>query len=183
MKAVRHTNSKPGGPMPNQLLKQHINVSKTESISWSLNTDGRIGELIWDSNGLHHGGQCHQQGRQVKLSFKRDTLSYRWRKPTNGSRISRLLWPEAEYGLYHWRAGITTKEQNWSVKAKDNFDIDIQYYAMVDFKPLRQPSAILPEWGRWMSAHHWWWNQPGSSAPRLNMKDGVVPQQTIKVGK
>ena len=30
---------------------------------------------------------------------------------------------------------ITTKGQNWSVRcSKDNFDIDIQYYAMVDFQ-------------------------------------------------
>ncbi len=62
---------------------------------------------------------------------------------------------------------------------KDNPDIDIQYYAMVDFKILQQRSIPPSQMGLMtddaMKGHE------VEVPDDLNMKDGVVP--VIKVGK
>ena len=70
---------------------------------------------------------------------------------------------------------------------KDNFDIDIQYYAMVDFKTFATAIDTLFPNGVEMNAQFSTVDGEKVSEVEvpddLNMKDGVVPQQTIKVGK
>ncbi|KXT75612.1 Cell envelope-associated transcriptional attenuator LytR-CpsA-Psr, subfamily F1 [Streptococcus sp. DD10] len=70
---------------------------------------------------------------------------------------------------------------------KDSFDIDIKYYALVDFSTFATAiDTLFPE-GVEMDAQ--FSTVDGNTVSQvevpddLNMKDGVVPNQTIKVGK
>ena len=70
---------------------------------------------------------------------------------------------------------------------KHNFDIDIQYYAMVDFQTFATAIDTLFPNGVEMNAQFSTIDGETVSEVEvpddLNMKDGVVPNQTIKVGK
>ncbi len=71
---------------------------------------------------------------------------------------------------------------------KDNFDINIKYYALVDFSTFATAiDTLFPE-GVAMNAQFSRTidGQPVTEVEvpdDLNMKDGVVPNQTIKVGQ
>ena len=82
---LKGLNSKPGGTNAQPAVKEYFNGQKTKDgvNILILGTDGRIGEkLVWDANGLHHGGQCQQQGRQSEIGQFHAWYSgsYRWRE-------------------------------------------------------------------------------------------------------
>ena len=130
----------------------------------------------------------NKEGKIKMVSFMRDTLVH-----IDG--VSQQNIPEYD-GYYDQKlnTAFTIGEQNNNQGAelvrqmlKDNFDIDIQYYAMVDFKTFATAIDTLFPNGVEMNAQFSTVDGEKVSEVEvpddLNMKDGVVPQQTIKVGK
>ena len=130
----------------------------------------------------------NKEGKIKMVSFMRDTLVH-----IDG--VSQQNIPGYD-GYYDQKlnTAFTIGEQNNNQGAelvrqmlKDNFDIDIQYYAMVDFKTFATAIDTLFPNGVEMDAKFSTINGEKVSEVEvpddLNMKDGVVPQQTIKVGK
>lgn len=153
-----------------------------------MGTDGRVGQTSGETRTdsimvLNIGNKDHK----VKLvSFMRDTLVH-----IDG--VSQ----EDGYNTYYdqkLNVAYAIGEQNNNQGAelvrqvlKDSFDIDIKYYALVDFSTFATAiDTLFPE-GVEMDAQ--FSTVDGEKVSQvevpddLNMKDGVVPDQTIKVGK
>ncbi|MBP2623039.1 LytR family transcriptional regulator [Streptococcus oricebi] len=153
-----------------------------------LGTDGRIGqtsdETRTDTIMVVNVGNKDKKIKMV--SFMRDTLVH-----IDG--VSQ----EDSYNTYYdqkLNSAYTIGEQNKQQGAelvremlKDNFDIDIKYYAMVDFSTFATAIDTLFPNGVAMDAKFSTIDgEPVSEVEvpdDLNMKDGVVPNQTIKVGQ
>lgn len=153
-----------------------------------MGTDGRVGQTSGETRTdsimvLNIGNKDHK----VKLvSFMRDTLVH-----IDG--VSQ----EDGYNTYYdqkLNVAYAIGEQDNHRGAelvrqvlKDSFDIDIKYYALVDFSTFATAiDTLFPE-GVEMDAQ--FSTVDGEKVDQvevpddLNMKDGVVPNQTIKVGK
>lgn len=128
----------------------------------------------------------NKEGKIKLVSFMRDTLVH-----IDG--VSQ----EDGYNTYYdqkLNVAYAIGEQNNNQGAdlvrqvlKDSFDIDIKYYALVDFSTFATAiDTLFPE-GVEMNAQ--FSTVDGEKVDQvdvpddLNMKDGVVPDQTIKVGK
>lgn len=153
-----------------------------------LGTDGRIGQTSGETRTdtimvLNVG---NKEGKIKLVSFMRDTLVH-----IDG--VSQ----EDGYNTYYdqkLNVAYAIGEQNNNQGAdlvrqvlKDSFDIDIKYYALVDFSTFATAiDTLFPE-GVEMNAQ--FSTVDGEKVDQvdvpddLNMKDGVVPDQTIKVGK
>lgn len=153
-----------------------------------LGTDGRVGQTSGETRTdsimvLNVGNKDHK----VKLvSFMRDTLVH-----IDG--VSQ----EDGYNTYYdqklnvaYAIGEQSNHQGADLVRqvlKDSFDIDIKYYALVDFSTFATAiDTLFPE-GVEMDAKFSTVNgvevKQVEVPDDLNMKDGVVPNQTIKVGK
>ncbi|MGT2845849.1 LCP family protein [Streptococcus massiliensis] len=149
-----------------------------------LGTDGRIGqsseETRTDSIMVLNVG--NKDGKIKLVSFMRDILvnidgvSY-------GSNYDQKLNAAYSIGEQNNHQGAELVRQ----MLKDNFDIDIKYYAMVDFSTFATAIDTLFPNGVKMNAQ---FSTVGGEKVSevevpddLNMKDGVVPNQTIKVGE
>ena len=153
-----------------------------------LGTDGRIGqtsdETRTDTIMVVNVGNKDKKIKMV--SFMRDTLVH-----IDG--VSQ----EDGYNVYYdqkLNSAYTIGEQNNHQGAelvremlKDNFDIDIKYYAMVDFATFATAIDTLFPDGVEMDAKFSTIDGEAVSEVEvpddLNMKDGEVPNQIIKVGK
>ena len=121
--------------------------------------------------------------KKIKLvSFMRDTL-------VNIDGVSNGIDPDQKLNVAY-----TIGEQNNHQGAefvrqmlKDNFDLDIKYYAMVDFATFATAIDTLFPNGVAMNAQFSTVDGQKVSEVQvpddLNMKDGVVPEQTIEVGQ
>lgn len=125
----------------------------------------------------------NKSGKVKMVSFMRDTL-------VNIEGVS--------YGDYSYdqklNVAFNIGEQNNNQGAelmretlKRNFDINIKYYVMVDFQTFAEAIDTLFPNGVKMNAKFGLVNGESVSSVEvpddLNMKDGVVPNQTIKVGQ
>ena len=148
-----------------------------------LGTDGRVGQTSDETRTdtimvLNVGGK----DKKLKLvSFMRDTL-------VNIEGVSQ----PGEYDQ-KLNSAYTIGEQNNHQGAelvremlKDNFDINIKYYALVDFSTFATAiDTLFPEGVEMNAKFSTIDGQPVTEVEvpdDLNMKDGVVPNQTIKVG-
>ena len=149
-----------------------------------LGTDGRVGQTSDETRTdtimvLNVGGKDHK----LKLvSFMRDTLVHIEGVSQPGEYDQKL---NAAYTI-----GEQSNHQGAELvreMLKDNFDIHIKYYALVDFSTFATAiDTLFPE-GVAMNAQFSTINgQPVTEVEvpdDLNMKDGVVPNQTIRVGQ
>ena len=189
---VKGLNSKPTGPDAKPAVVEKFNGKKSrDGVNiLILGTDGRIGEKSDETrtDSIMVVNVNNKEGKIKMVSFMRDTLVH-----IDG--VSQQNIPEYD-GYYDQKlnTAFTIGEQNNNQGAelvrqmlKDNFDIDIQYYAMVDFKTFATAIDTLFPNGVEMDAKFSTINGEKVSEVEvpddLNMKDGVVPQQTIKVGK
>lgn len=149
-----------------------------------LGTDGRIGQSSSETRTdsimvLNVGGK----NKKMKLvSFMRDTLVH-IDEVSQGSGYDQKLNVAYAIGEQNKNQGAELVRQ----VLKDNFDIDIKYYALVDFSTFATAIDTLFPNGVEMNANFSTINGEKVSEVQvpddLNMKDGVVPEQTIKVGK
>lgn len=156
-----------------------------------LGTDGRVGEQSTETRTdsimvLNVGNKDHK----IKLvSFMRDTLIH-----VDG--VSNIYADPSQEDYYDQKLNLayTFGEQGNHQGAdlvrqvlKDHFDIDIKYYALVDFQTFATAIDTLFPNGVSMDAKFSTINgEPVTEVEvpdDLNMKDGVVPNQIIKVGK
>ena len=156
-----------------------------------LGTDGRVGDDSTETRTdsimvLNVGNKDHK----VKLvSFMRDTLIH-----IDGVSNEYTDPSQADYYDQKLNSAYTIGEQNHNRGAayvrqmlKDNFDLDIKYYALVDFQTFATAIDTLFPNGVSMNAQ--FSTIDGEKVTEvevpddLNMKDGVVPNQTIKVGQ
>ena len=189
---VKGLNSKPTGPDAKPAVVEKFNGKKSrDGVNiLILGTDGRIGEKSDETrtDSIMVVNVNNKEGKIKMVSFMRDTLVH-----IDG--VSQQNIPEYD-GYYDQKlnTAFTIGEQNNNQGAelvrqmlKDNFDIDIQYYAMVDFKTFATAIDTLFPNGVEMNAQFSTVDGEKVSEVEvpddLNMKDGVVPQQTIKVGK
>ena len=123
------------------------------------------------------------------VSFMRDTLIH-----IDGVSNEYTDPSQADYYDQKLNSAYTIGEQNHNRGAdyvrqmlKDNFDLDIKYYALVDFQTFATAIDTLFPNGVSMNAQ--FSTIDGEKVTEvevpddLNMKDGVVPNQTIKVGQ
>lgn len=189
---VKGLNSKPAGKDAKPAVVEKFNGKKSrDGVNiLILGTDGRIGEKSDETrtDSIMVVNVNNKEGKIKMVSFMRDTLVH-----IDG--VSQQNIPEYD-GYYDQKlnTAFTIGEQNNNQGAelvrqmlKDNFDIDIQYYAMVDFKTFATAIDTLFPNGVEMNAQFSTVDGEKVSEVEvpddLNMKDGVVPQQTIKVGK
>ena len=189
---VKGLNSKPAGKDAKPAVVEKFNGKKSrDGVNiLILGTDGRIGEKSDETrtDSIMVVNVNNKEGKIKMVSFMRDTLVH-----IDG--VSQQNIPEYD-GYYDqkFNTAFTIGEQNNNQGAelvrqmlKDNFDIDIQYYAMVDFKTFATAIDTLFPNGVEMNAQFSTVDGEKVSEVEvpddLNMKDGVVPQQTIKVGK
>ena len=156
-----------------------------------LGTDGRVGEQSTETRTdsimvLNVGNKDHK----IKLvSFMRDTLIH-----VDG--VSNIYADPSQEDYYDQKLNVayTFGEQGNHQGAdlvrqvlKDHFDIDIKYYALVDFQTFATAIDTLFPNGVSMDAKFSTINGEAVTEVEvpddLNMKDGVVPNQIIKVGK
>ena len=189
---VKGLNSKPAGKDAKPAVVEIFNGKKSrDGVNiLILGTDGRIGEKSDETrtDSIMVVNVNNKDGKIKMVSFMRDTLVH-----IDG--VSQQTDPDyPDYYDQKLNAAFTIGEQNNNQGAelvrqmlKDNFDIDIQYYAMVDFKTFATAIDTLFPNGVEMNAQ--FSTVDGEKVSEvdvpddLNMKDGVVPQQTIKVGK
>ena len=152
-----------------------------------LGTDGRVGDDSTETRTdsimvLNVGNKDHK----VKLvSFMRDTLIH-----IDGVSNEYTDPSQADYYDQKLNSAYTIGEQNHNRGAdyvrqmlKDNFDLDIKYYALVDFQTFATAIDTLFPNGVSMNAQ--FSTIDGEKVTEvevpddLNMKDGVVPNQTI----
>ena len=149
-----------------------------------LGTDGRIGQSSSETRTdsimvLNVGGK----NKKMKLvSFMRDTLVH-IDGVSKGAGYDQKLNVAYAIGEQNHNQGAELVRQ----VLKDNFDIDIKYYALVDFSTFATAIDTLFPNGVEMNANFSTINGEKVSEVQvpddLNMKNGVVPEQTIKVGK
>ena len=156
-----------------------------------LGTDGRIGENSTETRTdsimvLNVGNKDH---KMKLVSFMRDTLihidgvSNSYTEPTDDDYYDQKLNSAYTFGEQDNHRGAEAVRQ----ALKDNFDIDIKYYALVDFNTFATAIDTLFPNGVFMDAK--FSTIDGEKVTEvevpddLNMKDGVVPTQTIKVGR
>ncbi|KXT79571.1 Cell envelope-associated transcriptional attenuator LytR-CpsA-Psr, subfamily F1 [Streptococcus sp. DD11] len=156
-----------------------------------LGTDGRVGEDSTETRTdsimvLNVGNKDHK----IKLvSFMRDTLIH-----IDGISNEYSDPSQADYYDQKLNSAYTIGEQNHNRGAdyvrqmlKDNFDLDIKYYALVDFQTFATAIDTLFPNGVSMNAQFSTIDGEAVSEVEvpddLNMQDGVVPNQTIKVGQ
>ena len=189
---VKGLNSKPTGPDAKPAVVEKFNGKKSrDGVNiLILGTDGRIGEKSDETrtDSIMVVNVNNKEGKIKMVSFMRDTLVHiDGVSQQNYSGIWWLLWPEAQYCLHYRGANNNQGAELVRQMLKDNFDIDIQYYAMVDFKTFATAIDTLFPNGVEMNAQFSTVDGEKVSEVEvpddLNMKDGVVPQQTIKVGK
>ena len=189
---IKGLNSKPTGPDAKPAVVEKFNGKKSrDGVNiLILGTDGRIGEKSDETrtDSIMVVNVNNKDGKIKMVSFMRDTLVH-----IDG--VSQQTDPDyPDYYDQKLNAAFTIGEQNNNQGAelvrqmlKDNFDIDIQYYAMVDFKTFATAIDTLFPNGVEMNAQFSTVNGEKVSEVEvpddLNMKDGVVPNQTIKVGK
>ena len=189
---VKGLNSKPAGKDAKPAVVEKFNGKKSrDGVNiLILGTDGRIGEKSDETrtDSIMVVNVNNKDGKIKMVSFMRDTLVH-----IDG--VSQQTDPDyPDYYDQKLNAAFTIGEQNNNQGAelvrqmlKDNFDIDIQYYAMVDFKTFATAIDTLFPNGVEMNAQFSTVDGEKVSEVEvpddLNMKDGVVPQQTIKVGK
>lgn len=189
---IKGLNSKPTGPDAKPAVVEKFNGKKSrDGVNiLILGTDGRIGEKSDETrtDSIIVVNVNNKDGKIKMVSFMRDTLVH-----IDG--VSQQTDPDyPDYYDQKLNAAFTVGEQNNNQGAelvrqmlKDNFDIDIQYYAMVDFKTFATAIDTLFPNGVEMNAQFSTVDGEKVSEVEvpddLNMKDGVVPQQTIKVGK
>ena len=189
---IKGLNSNPTGPDAKPAVVEEFNGKKSrDGVNiLILGTDGRIGEKSDETrtDSIMVVNVNNKDGKIKMVSFMRDTLVH-----IDG--VSQQTDPDyPDYYDQKLNAAFTIGEQNNNQGAelvrqmlKDNFDIDIQYYAMVDFKTFATAIDTLFPNGVEMNAQ--FSTVDGEKVSEvdvpddLNMKDGVVPQQTIKVGK
>ena len=189
---VKGLNSKPAGKDAKPAVVEKFNGKKSrDGVNiLILGTDGRIGEKSDETrtDSIMVVNVNNKEGKIKMVSFMRDTLVH-----IDG--VSQQTDPDyPDYYDQKLNTAFTIGEQNNNQGAelvrqmlKDNFDIDIQYYAMVDFKTFATAIDTLFPNGVEMNAQ--FSTVDGEKVSEievpddLNMKDGVVPQQTIKVGK
>lgn len=189
---IKGLNSKPAGKDAKPAVVEKFNGKKSrDGVNiLILGTDGRIGEKSDETrtDSIMVVNVNNKDGKIKMVSFMRDTLVH-----IDG--VSQQTDPDyPDYYDQKLNAAFTIGEQNNNQGAelvrqmlKDNFDIDIQYYAMVDFKTFATAIDTLFPNGVEMNAQ--FSTVDGEKVSEvdvpddLNMKDGVVPQQTIKVGK
>lgn len=156
-----------------------------------LGTDGRVGEQSTETRTdsimvLNVGNKDHK----IKLvSFMRDTLihvdgaSNIYADPSQEDYYDQKLNVAYTFGEQGNHQGADLVRQ----VLKDHFDIDIKYYALVDFQTFATAIDTLFPNGVSMDAKFSTINgEPVTEVEvpdDLNMKDGVVPNQIIKVGK
>ena len=189
---IKGLNSKPAGKDAKPAVVEKFNGKKSrDGVNiLILGTDGRIGEKSDETrtDSIMVVNVNNKDGKIKMVSFMRDTLVH-----IDG--VSQQTDPDyPDYYDQKLNAAFTVGEQNNNQGAelvrqmlKDNFDIDIQYYAMVDFKTFATAIDTLFPNGVEMNAQFSTVDGEKVSEVEvpddLNMKDGVVPQQTIKVGK
>ena len=189
---LKGLNSKPGGTNAQPAVKEYFNGQKTnDGVNiLILGTDGRIGESSSETrtDSIMVVNVNNKDGKIKMVSFMRDTLVH-----IDG--VSQQTDPDyPDYYDQKLNTAFTIGEQNNNQGAelvrqmlKDNFDIDIQYYAMVDFQTFATAIDTLFPNGVEMNAQFSTIDGETVSEVEvpddLNMKDGVVPNQTIKVGK
>lgn len=189
---VKGLNSKPAGKDAKPAVVEKFNGKKSrDGVNiLILGTDGRIGEKSDETrtDSIMVVNVNNKEGKIKMVSFMRDTLVH-----IDG--VSQQTDPDyPDYYDQKLNTAFTIGEQNNNQGAelvrqmlKDNFDIDIQYYAMVDFKTFATAIDTLFPNGVEMNAQFSTVDGEKVSEVEvpddLNMKDGVVPQQTIKVGK
>ena len=149
-----------------------------------LGTDGRIGQSSSETRTdsimvLKVGGK----NKKMKLvSFMRDTLVH-IDGVSKGAGYDQKLNVAYAIGEQNHNQGAELVRQ----VLKDNFDIDIKYYALVDFSTFATAIDTLFPNGVEMNANFSTINGEKVSEVQvpddLNIKNGVVPEQTIKVGK
>ena len=156
-----------------------------------LGTDGRIGDKSTETRTdsimvLNVGNKDH---KMKLVSFMRDTLihidgvSNSYTEPTDDDYYDQKLNAAYTLGEQDNHRGAEAVRQ----ALKDNFDIDIKYYALVDFNTFATAIDTLFPNGVFMDAK--FSTIDGEKVTEvevpddLNMKDGVVPTQTIKVGR
>lgn len=156
-----------------------------------LGTDGRAGEQSTETRTdsimvLNVGNKDHK----IKLvSFMRDTLihvdgvSNIYADPSQEDYYDQKLNLAYTFGEQGNHQGTDLVRQ----VLKDHFDIDIKYYALVDFQTFATAIDTLFPNGVSMDAKFSTINGEAVTEVEvpddLNMKDGVVPNQIIKVGK
>ena len=156
-----------------------------------LGTDGRVGEQSTETRTdsimvLNVGNKDHK----IKLvSFMRDTLihvdgaSNIYADPSQEDYYDQKLNVAYTFGEQGNHQGADLVRQ----VLKDHFDIDIKYYALVDFQTFATAIDTLFPNGVSMDAKFSTINGEAVTEVEvpddLNMKDGVVPNQIIKVGK
>ena len=156
-----------------------------------LGTDGRVGEQSTETRTdsimvLNVGNKDHK----IKLvSFMRDTLihvdgaSNIYADPSQEDYYDQKLNVAYTFGEQENHQGADFVRQ----VLKDHFDIDIKYYALVDFQTFATAIDTLFPNGVSMDAKFSTINGEAVTEVEvpddLNMKDGVVPNQIIKVGK
>ena len=189
---VKGLNSKPAGKDAKPAVVEKFNGKKSrDGVNiLILGTDGRIGEKSDETrtDSIMVVNVNNKEGKIKMVSFMRDTLVH-----IDG--VSQQTDPDyPDYYDQKLNAAFTVGEQNNNQGAelvrqmlKDNFDIDIQYYAMVDFQTFATAIDTLFPNGVEMNAQFSTVDGEKVSEVEvpddLNMKDGVVPNQTIKVGK
>ncbi len=189
---IKGLNSKPTGPDAKPAVVEEFNGKKArDGVNiLILGTDGRIGEKSDETrtDSIIVVNVNNKDGKIKMVSFMRDTLVH-----IDG--VSQQTDPDyPDYYDQKLNTAFTVGEQNNNQGAelvrqmlKDNFDIDIQYYAMVDFKTFATAIDTLFPNGVEMNAQFSTVDGEKVSEVEvpddLNMKDGVVPQQIIKVGK
>ena len=189
---IKGLNSKPTGPDAKPAVVEEFNGKKArDGVNiLILGTDGRIGEKSDETrtDSIIVVNVNNKDGKIKMVSFMRDTLVH-----IDG--VSQQTDPDyPDYYDQKLNAAFTVGEQNNNQGAelvrqmlKDNFDIDIQYYAMVDFQTFATAIDTLFPNGVEMNAQFSTIDGETVSEVEvpddLNMKDGVVPNQTIKVGK
>lgn len=156
-----------------------------------LGTDGRIGDKSTETRTdsimvLNVGNKDH---KMKLVSFMRDTLihidgvSNSYTEPTDDDYYDQKLNAAYTLGEQDNHRGAEAVRQ----ALKDNFDLDIKYYALVDFNTFATAIDTLFPNGVFMDAK--FSTIDGEKVTEvevpddLNMKDGVVPTQTIKVGR
>ena len=149
-----------------------------------LGTDGRVGQVSEETRTdsimvLNVGNK----DKKIKLvSFMRDTL-VNIDGVSQGADYDQKLNGAYSIGEQSNHQGAELVRQ----MLKDNFDLDIKYYAMVDFSTFATAIDTLFPNGVAMDAK--FSTIDGEEVDQvevpddLNMKDGVVPDQIIKVGK
>ena len=153
-----------------------------------MGTDGRIGQNSAETRTdtimvLNVSGS----DKKIKLvSFMRDNLVYidGYSQIVNGKKqTDNKLNVAYELGEQEGQKGAEMVRK----VLKDNFDLDIKYYALVDFQAFATAIDTLFPNGVSMNAQ--FSTIDGEKVTEvevpddLNMKDGVVPNQTIKVGQ